>query len=169
MSASSRPGYGHRRSRRQFFHDPAAPTPQGLLPAVFAAVHNGEGRMLLVRRADDGNWELPGGRVDVGESASEAVSREVAEEAGVVIKITSVLGVYSDPGHALAYPQGEVRQQFAVCFHAWAVDADAHPDLVETSAAKWFRPYETSRLAMHPTMRQRLHHALTDLEHVYLD
>ncbi|MFZ2119232.1 MAG: NUDIX domain-containing protein, partial [Pseudonocardiaceae bacterium] len=41
------------------------------------------GRVLLVRRADDGYWELPGGRVEVGESASAAVVREVAEEAGV--------------------------------------------------------------------------------------
>jgi 8-oxo-dGTP pyrophosphatase MutT (NUDIX family) len=153
----------------QFFHDPAAPTPEGLLPAAYAAVRNGLGQVLLVRRADDGNWELPGGRVEVGETASETVVREVAEEAGVVIKVTGVLGVYSDPGHVLAYPNGEVRQQFAICFHAWAVDGDVHPDLFETSAAGWFHLDETRRLAMHPTMRQRLDHALTDPEHVYFD
>jgi NUDIX domain len=86
------PVNGHREVRRQFFHDPAAPTPAGLLPAAFAAVRNGLGQVLLVRRADDGNWELPGGHVEVGESASEAAIREVAEEAGVIIKVTGVLG-----------------------------------------------------------------------------
>jgi 8-oxo-dGTP pyrophosphatase MutT (NUDIX family) len=169
MSAGPQPDSGDGRRRRQFFHDPAAPAPAGLLPAAYAAVRNGHGEVLLVRRTDDGNWELPGGRVEIGESAAETVVREVAEEAGVDIKLTGILGVYSDPGHVLAYPEGEVRQQFAVCFHAWAVDSDVHPDLVETSAAEWFHPDETSQLAMHPTMRQRLHHAVTDPERVHYD
>jgi 8-oxo-dGTP pyrophosphatase MutT (NUDIX family) len=118
----------------------------------------------------DGNWELPGGRVDIGESAVETVVREVMEESGVAIKVTGVLGVYSDPGHVLAYPAGEVRQPFAVCFRAWAdEDDDVHPDLHETSAAAWFYPEETRRLAMHPTMRQRLEHALSDSDRVHFD
>jgi ADP-ribose pyrophosphatase YjhB (NUDIX family) len=165
FTVGRRPGQG----RRQFFHDPAAPAPEGLLPTAYAAVRNSEGRVLLVRRADDGNWELPGGRVDIGESASEAVAREVAEEAGVAIRVTGVVGVYSDPGHVLAYPHGEVRQQFAVCFHAWAAGSDVHPDLLETSAAGWFDPGEVSQLAMHPTTRQRLDHALTAPDHVHFD
>jgi hypothetical protein len=56
MSAESPPESGRGGSRRQFFHDPGAPAPEGLLPAAYAAVRNGEGRILLVRRADDGNW-----------------------------------------------------------------------------------------------------------------
>jgi ADP-ribose pyrophosphatase YjhB (NUDIX family) len=169
MSAESRSEGASRGTRRQFFHDPAAPAPEGLLPAAYAAVRNAEDQVLLVRRSDDGYWELPGGRVDIGESASDAVIREVAEEAGVVIKVTGVFGIYSDPGHVLAYPEGEVRQQFAVCFHAWAADGDVHPDLLETSAAGWFHPGEASRLAMHPTMRQRLEHALTAPDRVHFD
>jgi hypothetical protein len=35
--------------------------------------------ILLVRRIDDGNWELPGGRIEVGEIAPQAVIREIAE------------------------------------------------------------------------------------------
>jgi 8-oxo-dGTP pyrophosphatase MutT (NUDIX family) len=140
-----------------------------LLPTAYAAVRNGKGQVLLVRRADDGNWELPGGRVDIGESASRTVVREVAEEAGVAIKVTGVLGVYSDPGHVLPYPHGEVLQQFAVCFHAWAADTDVHADLHETNAAGWFDPGEVAQLTMHPTMRQRLDHALTTPERVHFD
>jgi 8-oxo-dGTP pyrophosphatase MutT (NUDIX family) len=51
----------------------------GLLPAAFATVRNPAGQVLMVRRIDDGNWELPGGRVEVGETVAEAVIREVAE------------------------------------------------------------------------------------------
>jgi 8-oxo-dGTP diphosphatase len=51
-------------------------------PYAFAAVRDITGRMLLVRRCDTGDWELPGGHVDPGESASDAV-RETAEESGI--------------------------------------------------------------------------------------
>jgi hypothetical protein len=48
------PVNGQGEARRQFFNDPAAPPAGGLLPAVFAAVRNGLGQVLLVRRMDDG-------------------------------------------------------------------------------------------------------------------
>ena len=82
----------------------AAPPARALLLAAFAIVRDGAGQVLLLRRADDRYWELPGGRVEVGESASAAVIREVVEEAGVTINVTRLAGVYSDPGHVLAYP-----------------------------------------------------------------
>ena len=169
MLAGGQPTKVQGEARRQYFHDPAALRPEGLLPAAYAAVRNGQGQVLLVRRTDDGFWELPGGRVDIGESASQAAIREVAEEAGVAIEVTGVIGVYSDPGHVLAYPHGEVRQQLAVCFHALAVNDDARPDLTETSAAGWFYPDGTHRLGMHPTMRQRVDHALNEPERVHFD
>ena len=91
----------------------------GILPASFAVVRDDTGRVLLVQRADDELWELPGGRIEIGESASAAAVREVAEEAGVDIELTGLSGVYSEPGHVLVYADG-ARQQLAVCFHAVA-------------------------------------------------
>src|SRR4051812_13628167 len=90
-----------------------------MTPTAFAAVRDEQGRVLLVRRSDSGNWELPGGRVELGETATTAAEREVVEESGVAIKVTRLAGVYTDPGHVMVYPDtGEARQQFAVCFHA---------------------------------------------------
>lgn len=93
----------------------AAPRVRELLPAAFAIARNGAGEVLLMRRADDGYWELPGGRIDLGESASTAVVREVAEEAGVIITVTGLSGVYSDPGHVLASPQQQGPYQQLRC------------------------------------------------------
>ncbi|HEX6401677.1 MAG TPA: NUDIX domain-containing protein [Pseudonocardiaceae bacterium] len=77
------------------------------------------GRVLLVRRTDDGYWELPGGRIEVGESASAAAVREDAEQTGVTITLTGLAGVYSDPTHVVAYPRRKgTYQQVAVWFHA---------------------------------------------------
>jgi len=68
--------------RQEYYHDPDAPAANSLTPTAFAAVRDDAGRILLVRRADTGNWELPGGRVELGESAVVAAEREVAEESG---------------------------------------------------------------------------------------
>jgi len=154
----------------EYYHDVAAPPAQELLPAAFAIVRNGSGRVLLVRRADDGYWELPGGRVEVGESASAAVVREVAEETGVTIKVTGLAGVYSDPGHALAYPHGEgIYQQVAVCFHAFSPAGNAQPVHYATSAAVWFDTEQAPQLVMHPAMRQRLTDALAEPHRAHFD
>jgi 8-oxo-dGTP diphosphatase len=67
-------------SRKEFFHDPAAPAAELVAPSVFAAVRDDRGRLLLVCRVDNGNWELPGGQVDVGDTVVSALHREVAEE-----------------------------------------------------------------------------------------
>ena len=74
------------------YHDRAAPQAQHLLPVVYAVVRNDRERVLLVRRADDGYWELPGGRIEVGESASAAAVRELSEQTSVPITITGLPG-----------------------------------------------------------------------------
>ena len=108
-------------TRHVYFHDPEAPVASIVTPSVFVAVRWHEGRLLLVRRRDSGAWELPGGRVDVGEAAVDAAVRETAEEAGIQVVVTGLLGLFTDPGHVIRSPGGEVSQQFAVLFRARAV------------------------------------------------
>ncbi|MFD1519117.1 NUDIX domain-containing protein [Pseudonocardia yunnanensis] len=149
-------------AREEFFHDRSAPQANSIAPTAFAAVRDRRGRMLLVRRIDSGNWELPGGRVEFGESAIAAVEREVAEESGVSIRVTRLVGVFTDPGHVMVYPAtGEARQQFAVCFHAVPRCGEPQPDHDETCDAAWVDPAELSRLPIHPSMRKRIVHAIT--------
>ena len=58
--------------------------------------------------------------MDLGESVADAAVREVEEETGVRVEVTGLVGIYTDPGHVMAYDDGEVRQEFSVCFHARA-------------------------------------------------
>ena len=145
---------------QEFYRDPRAPGAHDVLPAAFAAVRNEAGAVLVVRRIDDGNWELPGGRVEVGETVSQAVVREVAEEAGVVIELTGISGIYSDPSHVLVDPDGSVHQQLALCFHAVPAPANGlvqpRPDGFETDGASWCDMDAVAGLEMHPAMRLRL-------------
>lgn len=54
-------------------------------------------RVLLEKRSDCGLWGLPGGAIEPGESVHEAAGREVQEETGFEIKVTRLIGVYSEP------------------------------------------------------------------------
>ncbi|ACK71293.1 NUDIX hydrolase [Gloeothece citriformis PCC 7424] len=57
-----------------------------------------DGRIVLVRRQDTGQWGLPGGIVDWGENIPTTVKRELAEETGLeLLKIRRLVGVYSSP------------------------------------------------------------------------
>jgi NUDIX domain len=91
--------------RREYDHRPDAPAASCAAPCAFAAVRDITGRMLLVRRCDTGDWELPGGHVDPGESASDAAVRETAEESGITVEITGLAGIYTDPCHVIADPR----------------------------------------------------------------
>ena len=138
---------------REYYRDTNAPRAHDVLPAAFAAVRNVTGEVLLVRRIDDGNWELPGGRIDVGESAAQAVIRDGHSR---------LLG---DPTHVLLDPDGTVHQQLALCFNAVPARADdtaePRPDGIETKEAAWCAPAALANLVMHPAMRVRLDDAIT--------
>jgi ADP-ribose pyrophosphatase YjhB (NUDIX family) len=69
----------------------ARPTP---LMTGDAAIIDNEGRILLIRRADNGLWALPGGALDVGETPAEGVQREALEETGFHGRAVSLVGVF---------------------------------------------------------------------------
>ncbi len=54
--------------------------------------------------------------MDIGETIAQCAEREVQEETGLTVKAHRVVGIYSDPDHVFAYSDGEVRQEFSVCF-----------------------------------------------------
>jgi ADP-ribose pyrophosphatase YjhB (NUDIX family) len=71
-----------------------------MIRCVGALVHDAQGRLLLVQRANDpgrGQWSLPGGRVEAGESDASAVARELHEETGLVVRAGSLVGSVSRP------------------------------------------------------------------------
>jgi 8-oxo-dGTP pyrophosphatase MutT (NUDIX family) len=102
--------------RRDYYDDPAAPKPNSLVPAASAIVVDGEGRILLHRRRDNDRWALPGGKMELGETLAGCATREVKEETGLDVEVAGIVGIYTDPKHVFAYDDGEVRQEFSVCF-----------------------------------------------------
>ncbi|MGA8108867.1 MAG: NUDIX domain-containing protein [Acidobacteriaceae bacterium] len=78
------------RPQRIDYSDSAeAPKANSLVPAVNVVVVNHAGEILLIRRTDNGNWAVPGGAIDLGESVAQAAVRETLEESGIHCAITA--------------------------------------------------------------------------------
>ncbi|MFL6121136.1 NUDIX hydrolase [Actinophytocola sp.] len=110
-----------------------------LIRCVGAVVHDAAGRLLLVRRANEpgrGQWSLPGGRVEPGESDAFAVARELREETGLEVRVGSLVGsVQRGPflifDYAAEAVGGRLRAGDDAAAAAWVTRAEfAELDLV---------------------------------------
>jgi 8-oxo-dGTP pyrophosphatase MutT (NUDIX family) len=141
--------------RIEYLNDPEAPAPNSLVPACGVLAVDDRGAILLQRRRDTGQWALPMGKQELGETPRQCAIRETEEETGVRVEVTGLVGIFSDPGHIVAYTDGEVRQEYEVTFLARPVGgAPAEND--EASAVAWFMPALIDGLDVHPTMRRQI-------------
>ncbi|WP_433530612.1 NUDIX hydrolase [Micromonospora sp. CA-263727] len=145
--------------RRDYFNDANAPKANSVVPSVVAAVRNQRGELLMIHRTDNNLWALPGGGHDVGESISDTVVREVREETGIEVEVAGLVGLYTNPRHVMAYDDGEVRQQFSICFMARPVGGELATS-TESREVRWVDPSHLDELNIHPSMRLRIDHAL---------
>jgi ADP-ribose pyrophosphatase YjhB (NUDIX family) len=118
-----------------------------------------DGKILLQRRSDNGNWNLPGGGVKIGESLTVALRREVWEETGLTVHITRYIGVYSDPLETtLVYPDGRVLHYIAHALECRVTGGTLQSDH-ESLELGWFDPRELPE-PFSPQHRRRVADAL---------
>jgi 8-oxo-dGTP pyrophosphatase MutT (NUDIX family) len=123
------------RLRNCIGHDPL------LHPAAAACIRDEQGRILLVRRSDGINlWSFPGGAMELGERADEAVVREVHEETGLEVEPVALIGVYSSPDYAITYPNGDQVQPVILFFECQVVGGTLQADMEEIVGARYFGP-----------------------------
>ncbi|MFJ8582506.1 NUDIX hydrolase [Micromonospora sp. NPDC093277] len=144
-------------ARTEYYNDPQAPKPNSIVPAVTVFVLDAQDRVLLIRRTDNGLWAIPGGAQDFGEYIKETAVRETKEESGIDVEVTGIVGIYSDPKHVMAYSDGEVRQQFSICFRARYLGGNPKPSN-ESSAVCWASRDDLTALPIHPSMQLRIDH-----------
>ncbi|HEX2995315.1 MAG TPA: NUDIX domain-containing protein [Anaerolineales bacterium] len=99
----------------QVFYGPRLGREGTLRLGCSAAILDEQKRILLTRRTDNGQWCLPGGAVESGESVAEACEREVLEETGLKVRVKRLIGVYSHPDQLVIYPDG--NKAFIVALH----------------------------------------------------
>lgn len=122
---------------------------QGKLRLGCSAVLLDETRetVLLTRRADNGQWCLPGGRVDPGESVAEGCEREVFEETGLQVRVRRLTGVYSDPNQLILYPDGNKIHVVVLVFEVEQVGGELGLSS-ETTNARFFPVSEAVQMGL---------------------
>ena len=108
-------------------------------PSAAACIRDTEGRILLLQRSDGDNlWGFPGGVMEPGERIADTVVREVHEETGLEVEPTMLVGVYSAPKYAFAYPNGDQVQPVTIFFECRIVGGELLPDMEESLAVRCF-------------------------------
>lgn len=125
-----------RRLRKSIGHDLL------LLPAVAVLPRDTEGRILLVRQADSGQWATIGGSIEVDEDPATAAVREAEEEAGIIVELTRLVTAYGGPQFRMTYPNGDQVSYVSIVYEARAVAGEPAPDHDETVEVGWFDPEE---------------------------
>jgi ADP-ribose pyrophosphatase YjhB (NUDIX family) len=106
------------------------------LSGVSAVVFDGDGRVLLTRRADSGGWALVSGILEPGEEPARAIVREIAEETGVEATVERLASVLSDPPFEL--PNGDALQFLTLTFRCRYVSGEARVADDENLEVRWF-------------------------------
>lgn len=108
-----------------------------ILPAVRAVIADDDGRILFVKRRDDGSWVMPAGGLELDEAPFDALRREVREETGLEVRSASLMAVYSFSG-VNAYGNEAHRLSFVFRVEEWSGALSRTTD--ETVDARFFDP-----------------------------
>ncbi len=79
-------------------------------------IENDKGQVLLQKRSDTGQWCVPGGALEPGETYIEAATRELKEEVGITVSDLKLFGLYSGDDREIHYPSGDVVYSLSVIF-----------------------------------------------------
>ncbi|MFJ6082738.1 NUDIX hydrolase [Streptomyces sp. NPDC092369] len=101
--------------------------------SVAGAVVRDDGRLLAIRRADNGAWELPGGVLELEETPEAGVVREVLEETGIHVEVDELTGVYKNT----------IRGIVALVFRC-KPSGGAERTSEESTAVSWLTPDEVA-------------------------
>ncbi len=109
-----------------------------LLPGTAACIPDQHGRVLLQKRSDCGLWSFPGGGQNLGESATQAIVREVGEETGLRVEPVRLIGAYGDPSFGRTYANGDYAQPIVAFFEARVTGGELRTDSPETLDLAYF-------------------------------
>ncbi|MFJ8954782.1 NUDIX hydrolase [Streptomyces sp. NPDC102381] len=101
--------------------------------SVAGVVVRDDGRLLAIRRADNGTWELPGGVLELEETPEAGVRREVWEETGIHVEVDELTGVYKNTTRGIV----------ALVFRCKPAGGEERTSS-ESTAVEWLTPDEVS-------------------------
>ena len=133
--------------------------PDRPIVGVGAVIVN-DGRALVVKRAVDplrGQWSVPGGAVELGETLRQAVAREVLEETGLVIEAGEVLDVFDS---IYRDPEGRAQYHYVLIDFRCRLLGGELRAASDVSEVRWVTASELPALQMASTAEQVIRKAL---------
>jgi 8-oxo-dGTP diphosphatase len=118
--------------------------------SVAGVVVREDGRVLVIRRDDNGHWEAPGGVLELDESFEDGVRREVLEETGLAVTVERLTGVYKNLTHGIV----------ALVYRCRPADGEPHAT-EEAREIRWMTKEEVQS-AMVPAFAVRVLDAFED-------
>jgi ADP-ribose pyrophosphatase YjhB (NUDIX family) len=108
------------------------------LTGVTVIVIDQDSRFLMVE--SDKMWKLPGGFIELGESAEEACRREILEETGITIGDLQLIGVFSGENYFTRLPNGDEYFPINIAYVTEEIrSGDLKPDEIETQKVQFFK------------------------------
>ena len=151
-----------------YFCDPNAPAPNvPLHPGVSAVIFDEHKRILFMKRTRGDWWCLPGGRMDLDESAQDCCIRETLEETGLQTRIIRLVSVNTHPQSVVHYPDGNVHRSFVLCFEAEVIGG-ALQESEESRGFLWLSENELDTLKLIPDSRVNARDAWANQPHAII-
>jgi len=142
---------------------------QGILRLGCSAVlfDEKQTKVLLTRRTDNGMFCLPGGMIEAGESVTEGCEREVWEETGLRVRVSRLIGVYSDPHIVVVYPDGIQTQIVVLNFEVELLSGK--PSLSnETTKVEWFPIHQAMEMDLFHNHTEHIRDALAGRDAAFI-
>lgn len=109
-----------------------------ILAGATVIITDESGRVLLQRRGDTGNWDIPGGNLELGDTFEDAARREVKEELGLDLEELTFVSTYSGKEFYFPYPNGDEVYTVGVIYTAVCHGDRVLPDGQEALEAHFF-------------------------------
>ena len=120
------------------------------VPTVSVLTFDAQGRVLLVRHAEGGDWTTPGGMIEPYELPADAAVRETWEETGLHVELTRLIGVFGGPLCTSTYANGDRLSWVSTVFEGRRIGGALRPDGVETLEVRYFSADETQAIRCKP-------------------
>jgi ADP-ribose pyrophosphatase YjhB (NUDIX family) len=126
-----------------------------ILIATRVVLHDDAGRLLLIRRSDNGHWSVPAGAMELGESIADCAVRELWEESGLHATAVTPFAMHTGPGYTYRNMFGDTYQHFVVLFRVDGWHGELVRQTDETTDAGFFTGAEPPR-PLSPTVAETL-------------
>ncbi len=120
------------------------------LQSATVVVFDEGGRMLLAQDTESGLWMTIGGAIEPGETPPDAAVRECYEEAGLLVKLVRLIGVFGGPRFQISYANGDIASYVAIVFEGCQVGGTLRADGSEARTLRYVTQTESTLLPMAP-------------------